>query len=48
MRAFSSDVEAALLVADMVPEAKLSLEDAKAIAYYILAVLHSADPVKAP
>ncbi|GEM_PF-994890 len=47
-RAFSSDAEAAGLVADMVYETNLSLEDATAIAHYMLAVLNGADPMKAP
>ncbi|MBI4202883.1 MAG: cytochrome c [Chloroflexi bacterium] len=48
LRAFSSDAEAARLLADMVYETNLSLEDARAIAYYMLAILNGADPVKAP
>jgi len=48
LRAFSNDTEAALLVADMVYETNLSLEDARAIAYYMLAILNDADPIKAP
>ncbi|MBI4310546.1 MAG: cytochrome c [Chloroflexi bacterium] len=47
-RAFGSDAEAARLVADMVYETNLNLDDARAIAYYMLAVLNGADPVKAP
>lgn len=46
LRAFDSDAKAAGLVAEMVQETNLSLEDARAIAYYMLAVLNGADPVK--
>ena len=48
VRAFSSDAQAAGLVAEMVYETNLSLEDAKAITYYMLAIVNGADPMKAP
>jgi hypothetical protein len=46
--AFGNDTLATGLVADMVQETNLSLDDARAIAYYVLAILNRADPVKAP
>lgn len=46
LHAFGSDAEAAGLVAQMVYETNLSLEDARAITYYMLAILNGADPVK--
>jgi mono/diheme cytochrome c family protein len=46
LSAFSTDGQAAGLVAEMVSETNLSLEDARAIAYYMMALLHGADPVK--
>jgi len=45
---FGSDAEAPALVAEMVSETNLSLEDARAIAHYMLAILNGADPVKEP
>ncbi|MFN3974472.1 MAG: c-type cytochrome [Dehalococcoidia bacterium] len=48
LRAFKSDADAARLVAEMVYETNLSLEDAKALAYYLLAILNGVDPVKVP
>jgi len=45
---FSSDYVATHRTAKMVQNAKLSLEDGKAVANYILAVIHGADPVKEP
>jgi mono/diheme cytochrome c family protein len=48
LRAFRSDAQAAGLVAEMVYETNLSIEDARAIAYYMLAVLNGADPVRVP
>ncbi|MBI2872288.1 MAG: cytochrome c [Chloroflexi bacterium] len=47
--AFASDFDATSLVADMASrQTNLSLQDARAIAYYMLAVLHGVDLVKAP
>jgi len=48
LKAFDSDAKAAGLVAEMVQETNLSLEDAKAIAYYMLAIRNGVDPVKQP
>ena len=48
VKAFSADAEAARLVADMVYETNLDIEDAYAIAHYMLAIIHGADPVRAP
>ena len=48
LRAFSSDAEAAGLVADMVYETNLSIEDARAIVQYMLAIRNGADPLRAP
>lgn len=48
LRAFSSDAAAARLVADMVYETNLSLEDAETIARYMLAIRNGTDPVRAP
>lgn len=48
LQAFNSDAEAARLVADMVYETNLSIEDAETIARYMLAIRNSADPVMAP
>ncbi|MBI2855525.1 MAG: cytochrome c [Chloroflexi bacterium] len=45
--AFGSDFDATSLVADMATrQTNLSLEDARAIAYYMMAVLHGVDLVK--
>lgn len=46
--AFSSDAQATGLVTQMVRETNLSIEDARAIAYYMMAILNGADPVKQP
>ncbi len=48
LSAFGSDSLATGLVAAMVDETNLSLEDGKAIAHYMMAILHGADPVKEP
>ena len=48
LSAFGSDVMATGLVAQMVGEANVSLEDGKAIAHYMMAILHGADPIKEP
>ncbi len=48
LKAFDSDAKAAGLVAEMVQETNLSLEDAKAIAHYMLAIRNGVDPVKQP
>jgi len=48
VKAFSADAAAARLVADMVYETNLSIEDAYAIAHYMLAIRNGADPVRAP
>ncbi|MFQ5854476.1 MAG: c-type cytochrome [Anaerolineae bacterium] len=46
--AFATDAEVTSLVAQMVRETTLGLEDAEVIAYYMLAIRNGADPVKAP
>jgi mono/diheme cytochrome c family protein len=46
LHAFGNDALATGLVAAMVQETNLSLEDGMAIAYYMLALLNGADPVK--
>jgi len=46
LHAFGNDSLATGLVAQMVQNANVSLEDGKAIAYYMMAILHGADPVK--
>lgn len=48
LSAFATDDEVAQLVAQMVQETNLQLEEARLITYYMLAVRHGADPVKAP
>ena len=48
LHAFGNDTLATGLVADMVQETNLSLEDARAIAYYMLAIINGADPIKEP
>lgn len=48
LRAFKNDAGATSLVADMVQEAGLNVDDATNIAYYILALRNGADPVNAP
>lgn len=48
LSAFGSDSLATGLVAQMVEQANVSLEDGKAIAHYMMAILHGADPVKEP
>jgi cytochrome c553 len=48
LSAFGSDSLATGLVAQMVQNANVSLEDGKAIAHYMMAILHDADPVKEP
>ncbi len=48
-RAFGGDFDATSLVADMAGrQTNLSLEDARAIAYYMMAVLHGVDVVNVP
>lgn len=44
--AFSTDAEVSSLVATMVRETNLSLEDAKLITYYMLAIRNGADPLR--
>jgi mono/diheme cytochrome c family protein len=44
LRAFRTDAEATELVAEMLAETNLSLEEAAAIAHYILAIRHGTDP----
>lgn len=46
LSAFGSDSLATGLVAQMVQNANVSLEDGKTIAHYMMAILHGADPVK--
>ncbi|MBI3953069.1 MAG: cytochrome c [Chloroflexi bacterium] len=46
LHAFRNDAEAARLVVEMVQDTNLSIEDAKAIAHYMLAIRNGADPVK--
>ncbi len=48
LSAFGSDSMATGLVAEMLRNTNLSLEDATAIAYYMMAILHGADPVQEP
>ncbi|MBI4336377.1 MAG: c-type cytochrome [Chloroflexi bacterium] len=45
--AFPGDYDATSLVAAMVRTTNLNLQDARSIAYYMMAVLHDADPVNA-
>ncbi|MBI2165196.1 MAG: cytochrome c [Chloroflexi bacterium] len=46
LSAFATDSLATGLVAQMVQNANVSLEDGRVIAYYILAILNGADPVE--
>lgn len=45
---FASDVDVTALVAQMVQETPLSVENAEYIAYYMMAIRHGAEPVQAP
>lgn len=47
-RAFHNDAEAASLVAEMLQETNLSVEDARAITNYMLAIRNGNDPIAAP